>query len=207
MDACGRESITRQHGKPFHLEPRDPSFVSYINQRASYAVPSSIQVLRTCPERYSAVRPVHTSEANVRMRACVSGHMSMVEIWLVHLGHSWTWINGSQNRQGDQGKPTATCAGPQRHWATGPHSGRGRLLRTSSSPHAVIFASYSTATGAEQFRIVSCCDLFCLHFFLLGRVWLRSSYWAPGFCAAIVTFLSFGVAGGRFSGVYVEDTL
>ncbi|KAM6482716.1 hypothetical protein HDV62DRAFT_333777 [Trichoderma sp. SZMC 28011] len=165
MDACGRESITRQHGKPFHLEPRDPSFVSYINQRASYAVPSSIQVLRTCPERYSAVRPVHTSEANVRMRACVSGHMSMVEIWLVHLGHSWTWINGSQNRQGGQGKPTATCAGPQRHWATGPHSGRGRLLRTSSSPHAVIFASYSMATGAEQFRIVSCCDLFCLHFF------------------------------------------
>lgn len=147
MDACGRESITRQFGKPFHLEPRDPSFVSYINQRASYAIQSSIQVLRTCPERYSAVRPVHTSEANVRMRACVSGHMSMVEIWLVHLGHS------------------ATCAGPQRHWATGPHSGRGRLLRTSSSPHAVIFASYSMATGAEQFRIVSCCDLFCLHFF------------------------------------------
>lgn len=119
MPPDGNPSLDNMES-PFHLEPRDPSFVSYINQRASYAVPSSIQVLRTCPERYSVVRHVHTSEANVRMRACVSGHMSMVEIWLVHLGHSWTWINGSQNRQGpgQTNRDVRWASAPLGDWAT-----------------------------------------------------------------------------------------
>lgn len=143
MDACGRESITRQFGKPFHLEPRDPSFVSYINQRASYAIQSSIQVLRTCPERYSAVRPVHTSEANVRMRACVSGHMSMVEIWLVHLGHSWTWINGSQNRQGARANQPRRALGL---------SAIGRLGHTQAEGGYSVRAAAHTPSSLPRIR-------------------------------------------------------
>ncbi|KAL6883031.1 hypothetical protein HDV57DRAFT_470279 [Trichoderma longibrachiatum] len=74
------------------------------------------------------------------------------------LGRSSQWANGNAVGPKRQGRVSHT----NKH--AGHDPGRGRLLRTSSSPHTVICCSYSsaTSTSAEQFRIVLFCDLCAL---------------------------------------------